>query len=718
MDESVVPSRFMLRTHFIHHVCILSDNFRAASEALTSDPNTFCENPDLVATTPEYAWGAGIFFWMENLKEETTCHIEALKNHDFGGTLNNINGGLECPAYHGGWHGEAVKMRLNRYCRATETLGLDSIMVMDGCKKLNESLAECLGDDTCPACAQFADGIKPLPPSDHGNDESDSAPVSTETASTTTAQTTAGATTTDAATTTTDAVTTTNMASTTAATTTSAATTTDSVSTTQSVSTVVAETSTTAARTTDAVTTTTVAATTTEAEIHSCPNGLIPVEGMKGCCLPEVAYLGDGACDPDAPYNTPECNFDGGDCCRETCNFDTNYGCANEASQGYGPFGYFCLNPDLDEYIDPEECTVEDRTRLGDGRCDTDYNTLGCNWDGGDCCEETCDPDYAYFECGDAGYDCKNEDLGTATTTTTPPEETSTSTTSTAESSTTTTSMEYVPEDPYLQVTVSATKMATIFKNDPDTPHGGDTLQIQGTSFGPNAQDVLIRFIVPASETDPASATLRVYSLSDSDSGGLFHLAPETSTWSDQTVTWNNAPDYTTRLGNLNTVKANEWYDVDVTSAIEKLARKRGPVTIRIRSRNPGSALYSSRKRGNPPELKISYPLQEVRDAPTVKAVDDTNHASGFVDQSSLPKHEYTTSNIVNIAASEMYVSVDAYANTNDGTHYYPVWEANGGALCTTGEPPSWATGPYLKKTKKQCCDSYFMLKKDECMNS
>ena len=31
---------------------------------------------------------------MENLKEETTCHIEALKSHDFGGTLNNINGGL------------------------------------------------------------------------------------------------------------------------------------------------------------------------------------------------------------------------------------------------------------------------------------------------------------------------------------------------------------------------------------------------------------------------------------------------------------------------------------------------------------------------------------------------------------------------------------------------------------------------------------------------
>ena len=84
-------------------------NYRAASEALTGDPMTFCDDPDLVATTPEYAWGAGVFFWMENLKgecillfppfmpsvfsplifyyritEETTCHIEALRNHDFG----------------------------------------------------------------------------------------------------------------------------------------------------------------------------------------------------------------------------------------------------------------------------------------------------------------------------------------------------------------------------------------------------------------------------------------------------------------------------------------------------------------------------------------------------------------------------------------------------------------------------------------------------------
>ena len=39
-------------------------NFRAASEALTGDSTTFCDDPDLVATTPEYAWGAGVFFWV------------------------------------------------------------------------------------------------------------------------------------------------------------------------------------------------------------------------------------------------------------------------------------------------------------------------------------------------------------------------------------------------------------------------------------------------------------------------------------------------------------------------------------------------------------------------------------------------------------------------------------------------------------------------------
>lgn len=66
-------------------------SYIGASIALTGSPDTFCNNPDLVATEGKYAWGAGLFFWMEHSKEGTTCHTESLKNLDFGGTLNNVS---------------------------------------------------------------------------------------------------------------------------------------------------------------------------------------------------------------------------------------------------------------------------------------------------------------------------------------------------------------------------------------------------------------------------------------------------------------------------------------------------------------------------------------------------------------------------------------------------------------------------------------------------
>lgn len=117
-----------------------------------------------------------------------------------------------------------------------------------------------------------------------------------------------------------------------------------------------------------------------------CPDNLFPVDGLPGCCVLEPSFHGDGACDPEAPSNTPECNFDGGDCCRETCDPESTYGCSAESSE-YGPFGFFCLNPDMEEYIDPEACIVSDRTRIGDGRCDAGdemYNSEACHWDAGD----------------------------------------------------------------------------------------------------------------------------------------------------------------------------------------------------------------------------------------------------------------------------------------------------------------------------------------------
>ena len=48
------------------------------------------------------------------------------------------------------------------------------------------------------------------------------------------------------------------------------------------------------------------------------------------------AWMGDGDCDP---YNLiPECDWDGGDCCRCTCD-DSDFVCGTD--------GYFCVNPDV-----------------------------------------------------------------------------------------------------------------------------------------------------------------------------------------------------------------------------------------------------------------------------------------------------------------------------------------------------------------------------------
>ena len=121
-------------------------NYIRASMALTGDPSTLCKNPDLIATNPKYAWGAGIWYWMEHSKASQklsttsmTCHTAAL-NNDFGDTLFNINGGLECPPAIGGYHQKAVLLRLNRYCKAASVLGVKTLMAFQGCRGLGKPL--------------------------------------------------------------------------------------------------------------------------------------------------------------------------------------------------------------------------------------------------------------------------------------------------------------------------------------------------------------------------------------------------------------------------------------------------------------------------------------------------------------------------------------------------------------------------------------------------
>jgi len=144
----------------------------------------------------------------------------------------------------------------------------------------------------------------------------------------------------------------------------------------------------------------------------SCPEGTSSPQGLPDCCVPDPNFLGDGACDAYSPYNTAECNYDMGDCCKESCDPNSLYACAAKEGDAYGPFGFYCIDPQY-AHIDEDRCQAENREWIGDGGCDPDYNTEACGWDGGDCCKETCDEELGYYECGrDAQpFDCKDPNI-------------------------------------------------------------------------------------------------------------------------------------------------------------------------------------------------------------------------------------------------------------------------------------------------------------------
>ncbi|KAL9184328.1 hypothetical protein ACHAXT_002414 [Thalassiosira profunda] len=679
-------------------------NYRAASEALTGDATTFCDNPDLVATTPEFAWGAGVFFWMENLKEETTCHIEALKHGDFGGTLNNINGGLECPAYHGGWHGEAIKLRLNRYCKASSVLGLESILIFEGCKGLNNSFAECLGDGTCPDCAQYDDGTSVYIAHDPGTEPVPSTPD--------------------------------------------------------------------------------------DPVIVTLPTleAAEPVANGQTDPMPEPAYLGDGACDPDSPMNTPECDFDGGDCCRETCDLDSTYGCSAE-SFGYGPFGYFCLNPSLDEYIDPSICTVSDRTRIGDGRCDDGvevYNSEACNWDGGDCCQETCDQTYAHFQCGDPEfpYACRGVSATAAPTSsptanpTQPPtplpveasdapepgvgEDSSTGFAGSigdafassdnqpnpmtptpmptpgptpepsphptlvpveTTTSTTTTSTESASLAGPGLYTLTPSDDATMVFDHPDDNFGSeDSLLVDDDS---GVYDALLRFdlssIHVSGGTSVASATLRLYCTDGSDSGGIVGRTANEN-WNEDTVTWNNAPTGVgAPLASLGRVTKGNWYDVDITSLFSNGVAS--AETVRITSNSWNRAGYSSKEGSNSPQLVIQ--LEEAASFAHSFGAAQSQPAATDTDMCAEDMRECHDGSLVSRVPEDGCnfapcppASIESYGAQGTGL-FFPIWGTEGGAACIdASSPPPYAKGEYMKDSKSDCCQSFFALDFDECLAS
>lgn len=118
-------------------------------------------------------------------------------------------------------------------------------------------------------------------------------------------------------------------------------------------------------------------------------------------CDADPDSLGDAYCDDE--YNTPSCEYDGGDCCSCTCIDDhSTYSCGDYP-------GFTCLDPSCpDEVLEAAllypNCTGT-LELVGDHFCHEGNNNPSCGYDGGDCCRCTCvdEPD---DPCGENGFNC------------------------------------------------------------------------------------------------------------------------------------------------------------------------------------------------------------------------------------------------------------------------------------------------------------------------
>lgn len=134
----------------------LSHNFNyiRASATMTGSEDTFCTQPEMLASIETYGWGVGLYLWMDRMnKEGMTCHVSVLKNGDFGGALSIINGGSECPVKEDDeFYSVAIINRLDHYCNVAQVLGVPNLLGLSGCEGLEEVFATCMSDGSCPRC--------------------------------------------------------------------------------------------------------------------------------------------------------------------------------------------------------------------------------------------------------------------------------------------------------------------------------------------------------------------------------------------------------------------------------------------------------------------------------------------------------------------------------------------------------------------------------------
>ena len=156
------------------------------------------------------------------------------------------------------------------------------------------------------------------------------------------------------------------------------------------------------------------------------------------------------------------------------------------------------------------------------------------------------------------------------------------------------------PEPPPGPLTFVPTDDATVKADTPTSNSGiATTLMVDGSPV----KDVLLKFAVTGIGSQSVkSAKLRLNCVDPSPAGGTFRQVTDTS-WTEKTVTWNNAPPAgATVVASLGSVAAGTTYEVDVTP----LVQGDGVVSLRVSSSNANGADYSSKEGAAAPQLVVT----------------------------------------------------------------------------------------------------------------
>lgn len=146
--------------------------------------------------------------------------------------------------------------------------------------------------------------------------------------------------------------------------------------------------------------------------------------------------VGDGLCNGGV-FNTDICQYDGGDCCYQTCmpkDLDTlggqniTVGDRVEWEIACTPWSFQCRDPAATDSSAacnvtgaPTEHTYRNRpcpvgaaARLGNGYCDAELNYAECDYDLGDCCMATCRYNGSIVgSCSKFTFDCRDPQTAT-----------------------------------------------------------------------------------------------------------------------------------------------------------------------------------------------------------------------------------------------------------------------------------------------------------------